>query len=145
MTRNRDDADRFAAGSGSTEAERAEDDEMRPGVTGGGRTYVPETGRAEGDADRAEGTIGAVGEMDFTGAPAGPGGGGGPSGGSGAGASVGGGPGGGAMSSGGAGPAAGDAGPQSIASTTAALGDTEPATSGGGAGAGGRTDDDGAR
>lgn len=143
MTRNRDEADRFAAGSGGSDAERAEDDEMRPGVTGGGRSYLPETGRAAGDADRAEGTVGAVGEMDFTGAPAGPGGGGGPSGGGGAGASVGGSSaGGGAMSSGGAGPDAADAGPQSVASTTAALGDTEPATSGEGAGGGGRTDDD---
>jgi len=83
MSDNRDDADRFAAGTGGPDAERAEDDQMRPGVTGGGRNYLPETGRAEGDADRAEGTVGAVGEMDITGAPAGPGGASGPSGGTG--------------------------------------------------------------
>ena len=65
MSDNRDDADRFAAGTGGPDAERAEDDQMRPGVTGGGRNYLPETGRAEGDADRAEGTVGAVGEMDI--------------------------------------------------------------------------------
>jgi hypothetical protein len=104
MTRNRDDVDRFAAGTGGTDAERAEDDEMRPGVTGGGPNYLPETGRAEGDADRAPGTVGAVGEMDFTGAPAGPSGASGPSGGSSAGESSGGGPGGGSRSGGGTGP-----------------------------------------
>jgi hypothetical protein len=122
MTRNRDEADTFAAGTGGPEGERAEDDQFRPGVTGGGQAYLPETGRDEGGADRAEGAIGAVGEMDFTGAPAGPGGASGPSGGSGAGESVGGGTGGGATSSGGTGPSPADAGPQSIESTTAVLG-----------------------
>ena len=112
MAERTDEADRFAAGTGGgADGERAEDDEkMRPGVTGGGATYLPESGRARAEgagADRAEGTIGAVGEMDFTGAPAGPGGAGGASGGTGAGESAGGGTGGGSMSTGGTGPASG--------------------------------------
>ena len=141
MSGRADEADRFAAGTGGGDEERAEDDEkMRPGVTARGATYLPDTGRASGDgsgADRAEGTVGAVGEMDFNGAPAGPGGASGPSGGTGAGESAGGGTGGGSMSSGGAGPAAADAGPQSIRSTTAVLGDRELSTASDPAGAGG--------
>ena len=82
MTDSRDEADRFAAGTGRREEERAEDECMRPGVEGGGAAYLPETGRAARDgtpASHAEGTVGAVGEMGFTGAPAGPEGGTGPS------------------------------------------------------------------
>ena len=62
MAESRDEADRFAAGTGNTDAGR-EDEDMMPGVTAGGATYLPETGRAAagGGADRAEGTIGAVG------------------------------------------------------------------------------------
>jgi hypothetical protein len=120
-----DRPDRLASGTGGANAGKA-DNEMLPGVKGGGRVYLPQSGDTgvEGShASSAEGTIGAVGEMDLTGAPAGTGGGGGISGGSSAGESQGGGPGGGAMSSGGTGPAAGDAGPQSIESTMAFLGD----------------------
>jgi len=125
MSEGRDEADRFAAGTGNTDAPRAEDDDMMPGVTAGGATRLPESGRASagGGADRAEGTIGAVGEMDITGAPAGPGGAGGPSGGTGAGETRGGGTGRGSMTTGGAGPSPGDAGPQSGESTAAFLGD----------------------
>ena len=126
-----DAVDRYASGTGRTDAGPAENDIARPGVTGG-TTYLPETGRARAEgtgADSAEGTIGAVGEMDFTGAPAGPSGAGSMSGGSGAGESQGGGPGGGAVSGGGIGPGAGDAGPQSIQSTVAFLGDRELSTS----------------
>jgi hypothetical protein len=144
MAEGRDEADRFAAGTGNTDAPRAEDDDMRPGVTAGGATYLPETGRAAaGGADRTEGTIGAVGEMDITGAPAGPGGAGGPSGGTGAGETRGGGTGGGSMATGGAGPSPADAGPQSGESTAAFLGDRELSTAvpasgtGGAVGAGG--------
>ena len=122
-----DRPDRFASGTGGANAGKA-DNEMLPGVAGGDRTYLPQsddTGVEGSNASSAEGTIGAVGEMDLTGAPAGTSGAGGISGGSSAGESQGGGPGGGAMSSGGTGPAAGDAGPQSIQSTVAFLGDRE--------------------
>jgi hypothetical protein len=96
--------DRFAAGSGGdAEADAAERDDFRPGVTGGGRNYLPEGGRAS-DASSAEGTVGAVGEMDLAGAPAGTA----SAGGSAAGVTEGGGPGGGAKSSGGTGPADAD-------------------------------------
>ncbi|HYO62844.1 MAG TPA: hypothetical protein VER08_04225 [Pyrinomonadaceae bacterium] len=140
MTRNRDEADTFAAGTGGDDAERAEDDQMRPGVTGGGGVYLPETGRAEGSADRAEGTVGAVGEMDFTGAPAGTAGTGGASGGSAAASSLGGGPGGGAMSTGGTGAGTADAeGTQSVRNTLSALGDNEPSLMPGGSGGAGGT------
>jgi len=133
-------ADRFAHGTGRTETHEAERDSFRPGETGGGQNAVPGTASAAaGGADRAEGTEGAVGEMDFTGSPAGPGGGSGPSGGSAAGESRGGGPQGGANTSGGAGPGVEGAGPQSIEATTAALGDMEPSAGSGGAS---RTDDD---
>ncbi|HLM54652.1 MAG TPA: hypothetical protein VK422_00890 [Pyrinomonadaceae bacterium] len=133
-----DAPDRFAHGTGRTEFKEAERDGMRPGETAGGQGAVlPETGRAEDSgADRAEGTVGAVGEMDFTGAPAGPGGSSGPSGGSAAGETRGGGPGGGSASSGGAGAGTTGAGPQSVESTTAALDDREPATSSDAGGAG---------
>lgn len=101
-----DRPDRFAAGTrGDRDGDpgEAERDDFRPGVTGGGSNYLP-TGAPTSDASNAEGTIGAVGEMDVTGAPAGSGG---VSGGSPAGATEGGGPGGGARSSGGTGPADG--------------------------------------
>ena len=100
-----DAPDRFAHGTGRTEFKEAERDGMRPGETASANaTALPETGRAEASgADRAEGTVGAVGESDFTGAPAGPGGSSGPSGGSAAGETRGGGPGGGSASAGGAG------------------------------------------
>lgn len=134
------EADRFAHGTGRTETHEAERDGFRPGETGGGQNVVPGTASAAAQgADRAEATEGAVGEMDFTGAPAGPGGASGPSGGSAAGESSGGGPGGGASSSGGTGPGVAGAGPQSIEATTAAIGDMEPSAGSGGAS---RTDDD---
>lgn len=139
-----DAPDRFAHGSGHTEKKEAEKDGFRPGVTGGGQTILPDTGRAEpgSAAGHAEGwagagaeagSVGAVGEMDFTGAPAGPGGGTGPSGGSAAGGTQGGGPGGGASTSGGTGAGVAGPGPQSIEATTAALGDMEPSAGTGGA------------
>jgi hypothetical protein len=87
--------DRFASGSGSTDAEKS-DDAVMPGVTGGDETYLPQSGGTQtkgSGASSAEGTIGAVGEMDLTGAPAGTSGAGGASGSTGK--SEGGGPGGG--------------------------------------------------
>ncbi|HEX8352953.1 MAG TPA: hypothetical protein VF611_08645 [Pyrinomonadaceae bacterium] len=130
-----DTPDRFAHGTGRTETHQAEQDSFRPGETAGGQTTLPDAGRAEGDggAGHAEGSEGAVGEMDFTGAPAGPGGGSGPSGGSAAGESRGGGTPGGSTTSGGTGPGVAGPGPQSIESTTAALGDMEPSAGTGGA------------
>jgi hypothetical protein len=129
-----DAPDRFAHGTGRTETHQAERDSFRPGETGGGQTTLPDAGRASASgANRAEGTEGAVGEMDLTGSPAGPGGGSGPSGGSAAGESRGGGTLGGAASSGGTGAGVAGAGPQSIESTTAALGDMEPSAGTGGA------------
>jgi hypothetical protein len=101
------EADRFASGTRGTDIDEAGNDGPNPGVTGGKRTYLPGSGGAEKEgsaASSAEGTIGAVGEMDITGAPAGATASGGVSGGSSAGASEGGGPGGGASSSGGTGP-----------------------------------------
>ena len=134
------EADRFAHGTGRTEKHEAEKDSFRPGEYGGGQRNVPGTAPASAQgADREEGTEGAVGEMDFTGSPAGPGGSSGPSGGSGAAESQGGGPGGGSTSSGGTGPGVAGAGPQSIEATTAAIGDMEPSAGSGGAS---RTDDD---
>lgn len=100
MVEDENRPDRFASGSGSTDAEKS-DDEIMPGVTGGGRVYLPQSGRAETEgsgASSAEGTIGAAGEMDLTGAPSGTKGGGGVSGGSSSSSAVkseGGGPGGG--------------------------------------------------
>jgi len=103
-----DRPDRFAAGSGGDrdgDPGEAGRDDSRPGVTGGGANYLP-TGAQTSDASSAEGTIGAAGEMDVTGAPAGTAGSGGVSGGgSSAGTTEGGGPGGGARSGGGTGPA----------------------------------------
>lgn len=139
-----DRADRFASGTGDANAGKAEN-EIFPGIKGGDRIYLPQSGGgAEGSgASSVEGTIGAVGEMDLMGAPAGTSVAGGVSGGSSAGESQGGGPGGGAMSGGGTGPAAGDAGPQSIESTVAVLGDrelsgaTDTSGTGGSGGAGG--------
>ena len=50
-----EEADRFAHGTGRTEKHEAEKDGFRPGVTGGGQTTLPETGRGE-----AAGTAGAA-------------------------------------------------------------------------------------
>jgi hypothetical protein len=68
-----DRPDRFASGTGSADVEEA-DQAVRPGVTGGARVNLPQSGAASAEgstASSAEGTIGAVGEMDSTGAPAG--------------------------------------------------------------------------
>jgi hypothetical protein len=139
-----DDADRFAAGTGQSAKKQAEQDDARPGEAGVRTTALPETGRAASTgADRAPDTIGAVGEMDLTGRPAGPGGASGASGGSGE--SAGGGPGGGAISSGGAGTRPADAGAQSVESTLAVLGDRDqaPTTAGeGGRAAAGQAESD---
>jgi hypothetical protein len=100
MAEDENRPDRFASGTGSTNAERS-DDEIMPGVTGGDRVCLPQPGGAETEvsgASSAEGTIGAVGEMDSTGAPAGTSGAGGVSGGNSSSTkSEGGGPGGGAV------------------------------------------------
>jgi hypothetical protein len=102
MTDSRnDEADRFASGTRGAGADDRENEDMMPGEIGGARTYLPSDGRAEGEgtpATSADNTIGAVGEMDFTGAPAGTSGAGDAGSGSSAGSSVGGGTGGGAMS-----------------------------------------------
>ncbi|HZI17904.1 MAG TPA: hypothetical protein VEY09_04845 [Pyrinomonadaceae bacterium] len=131
-----DDDDRFAAGAGESAKKEAEQDHARPGEAGVRTTVLPETGRAAagGGADHAPETVGAVGEMDLTGRPAGPGGASGPSGGSGQ--SAGGGPGGGAISTGGPGTRPADAGAQSVESTLAALGDREQAPVSGAGGEG---------
>ena len=42
-----DEADRVAHGTGRTEKHEAEKDNFRPGVTGGGQTTLPDTGRGE--------------------------------------------------------------------------------------------------
>jgi hypothetical protein len=76
MVEDENGPDRFASGTGSDGAEKS-DDEIMPGVTGGQRVYLPQPGPAETErsgASSAEGTIGAVGEMDSTGAPSGTGG-----------------------------------------------------------------------
>lgn len=103
MTESRNDqADRIAGGTGGTDTGNGENEDMMPGITGGTPVYLPSDGRAKTEgtpADSAPGTIGAVGEMDFTGAPAGTSGAGDVGAGSSAGASVGGGTGGGSMSS----------------------------------------------
>jgi hypothetical protein len=101
------EADRFASGTRGTDIDEAGNDDPNPGVKGGERTYLTGSGGAEKDgspASSADGTIGAVGEMDITGAPAGATTSGGISGGSSARESEGGGPGGGATASGGTGP-----------------------------------------
>lgn len=144
--RRQGDRDGFASGTRNDDA-GAEDGVARPGVTGGGANYLPESEDRAGargenrgsDAAAAEGTVGAVGEMDFTGAPAGTSGAGGVSGGSPAGESRGGGTGEGAQSTGGTGPAPaqGDPGPQSAESTTAFLGDREASHTGEASGTGG--------
>ncbi|HEX8634126.1 MAG TPA: hypothetical protein VF703_08260 [Pyrinomonadaceae bacterium] len=101
MTNSRnDEADRGA--TGATDAGNGENDNIMPGEIGGGRLYLPSDGRAAATdgtpASSAPGTIGAVGEMSFTGTPAGTSGAGDAGAGSGAGSSVGGGTGGGSMS-----------------------------------------------
>lgn len=143
MTRktSNDEADRFASGTGAgttptagtTDTGVSNIDDVNPGATRGSGTQLPDAGRAS-DASSAEGTIGAVGEMDFTGAPAGTSGASSVSGAGSTGETYGGGPGGGgAMSMGGTGPgtAPDDPGPQSIESTLAVLGDNERPTPGG--------------
>jgi hypothetical protein len=105
--RQKREADRFASGMRGTDIDDAAGDDPMPGVTGGERTYLPGTGAPEREGSAAssrEGTIGAVGAMDITGAPAGESSSGGVSGGTGAGETEGGGTGGGAKSSGGTGP-----------------------------------------
>ncbi|HZH29585.1 MAG TPA: hypothetical protein VEY11_02245 [Pyrinomonadaceae bacterium] len=106
MTNSRnDEADRTAGGTtgdaeGGPKAGDGGSTDVMPGVIGGGRMYLPSDGRAQAEgtpAASAPGTIGAVGEMDFTGAPAGTSGGNDAGAGSSEGASVGGGTGGGAM------------------------------------------------
>jgi hypothetical protein len=100
MTENRnDEAGRIAGGTGCTDTGNGENEDMMPGITGGAAIYLPSDGRAETEgtpATSAPNTIGAVGEMTFTGAPAGTSGAGDV--GSGAGSSAGGGTGGGSMS-----------------------------------------------
>ena len=83
------DADRKVATGGANQTDADVDPQtLMPGVVGRGQTVLPNSGRDdESSAARAEGTIGAAGEMDFTGRPAGTGGASGVSGGSGAGAS----------------------------------------------------------
>lgn len=103
MTENRnDEADRIAGGTGGATAASDESEDLMPGEIGGAQTYLPSDGRGEEgegtSAVSADNTVGAVGEMDFTGAPAGTSGGADAGSGSSAGASVGGGTGGGAMS-----------------------------------------------
>jgi hypothetical protein len=108
--KNNYEADRFAAGTGLTDQTDADMNphDLKPGVEGRGATYLPGTGdgndRAGSAASSAEGTVGAVGEMDFLGNPAGSTAAGGASGGSASGETRGGGTGGGAASSGGTGP-----------------------------------------
>jgi hypothetical protein len=105
MTESRnDEADRIAGGAtaatGNADEGNGGNDDVMPGITGGGQTYLPSDGRADAGgtpATSAPGTIGAVGEMDFTGAPAGTSGANDAGQGSGAGSSVGGGTGGGSM------------------------------------------------
>ncbi|HEX9918940.1 MAG TPA: hypothetical protein VGA87_07225 [Pyrinomonadaceae bacterium] len=102
MTDSRnDEADRKAGGTGGTDAGDGGNEDVMPGVIGGAQVYLPSDGRAESEgtpATSAPNTTGAVGEMDFTGAPAGTSGANDAGSGSGAGSSVGGGPGGGSMS-----------------------------------------------
>lgn len=132
--RNQDQtqADRVASGTGrTTNDEERDPTDMLPGVTARGATVLPDTGGSS-DASRAEGTIGAVGETDFTGAPAGTSGASSLSGASSSGDTQGGASGGagGATSSGGTGTGTSpdDPGPQSIESTLAVLGDSEQST-----------------
>lgn len=105
MVREDDRPDRFASGMKGEGTDDSADSEIMPGVIGGGKVYLNESVREDAQgagASSAEGTIGAVGEMDITGAPVGA------SGISrGAGESEGGGPGGGVMSRGGTGPGPG--------------------------------------
>ncbi|HEX8456750.1 MAG TPA: hypothetical protein VF656_05445 [Pyrinomonadaceae bacterium] len=102
MTESRnDEADRFAGATGASDAGNGENEDMMPGTTGGTQTYLPSDGRAQTEgtpAASAPDTIGAVGEMDFTGKPAGTSGAGDTGSGTSAGAPVGGGTGGGSMS-----------------------------------------------
>ena len=102
--RDKRERDGFASGTRGTDVDEAQASDPNPGVTGGDRTYLTGSGVQEKEgtaASSAEGTIGAVGAMDITGAPAGETGAGGASS---AGETEGGGTGGGAKSSGGTGP-----------------------------------------
>jgi len=98
MSDNRnDEADRIAGG---TDAGNGGNEDIMPGEIGGAQTYLPSDGRAQSEgtpATAAPGTTGALGEMDFTGAPAGTSGANDAGAGSGAGSSAGGGTGGGSM------------------------------------------------
>jgi hypothetical protein len=98
-----DEVDRIAGGTGRTDTGNGENEDIMPGVIGGGQTYLPSDGREEGaggtTAASADNTVGAVGEMDFTGSPAGTSGRGDAGAGSGGGSPAGGGTGGGSMSS----------------------------------------------
>jgi hypothetical protein len=99
MVKENEMPDRFAHGTGDVDTDDSAGSEIMPGVVGGGEMRLPGSGREgaeDSGAASAEGTIGAVGEMDITGAPAGAGGSS-----SRAGESEGGGPGGGSMSRGG--------------------------------------------
>ncbi|HEV7905152.1 MAG TPA: hypothetical protein VGO96_15025 [Pyrinomonadaceae bacterium] len=101
-----DEVDRIAGGTGGTDTGNSENDDVMPGVIGGAQVYLPSDGRDEQagtTAASADNTIGAVGEMDFTGSPAGTSGAGDVGAGSSGGAPVGGGTGGGSMSSSGTG------------------------------------------
>lgn len=104
MVKENERPDRFASGTRGGQTGDAADNEIMPGIKGGGEIYLTGSGGADAKgsgASSAEGTSGAVGEMDITGAPTDA------SGVSGVGESEGGGPGGGAMSSDGRGPGAG--------------------------------------
>lgn len=70
------EADRKVATGGANQTDDDVDPyTLMPGVVGRGSTVLPNSGRDdESSAARAEGTIGAAGEMDLTGRPAGTGG-----------------------------------------------------------------------
>lgn len=143
------DADRFAHGTGGKSDDDAIDPlTMMPGVKGGKRMVLPSTG-GDGDAARAEGTTGAIGEMDSVGTPASTTGASSLSGGNSAGETYGGGAGSGSSTSGGtgAGTRKDDPGPQSIESTLAVYdddspGDMDSSGTGSAAGAGSRAETD---
>ena len=104
-----------------------------PGESGPGTVVIPPTEASEPEGtppSHAPGTIGAVGEMDFTGEPAGTTLGAGPSGGEPVGETYGGGPGEGMMTTGGTGPAVPARGgrrrPQRTLSTMMSIHDPEP-------------------
>lgn len=121
--REKRERDGFASGMRGTDIDEAETNDLMPGVVGGERTYLTGSGAEESAGTAAssrEGTLGAVGEMDITGAPAGAASPGAMSGG--AGATEGGGTGGGARSSGGTGPGTSAAGGTDVAGEDASTG-----------------------